>query len=512
VSLWEAVLPEELLRLPDELARVDALLDDEAFFGPFEEFFDPRIGRPSTPMETYLRLMFLKFRYRLGYETLCREVSDSFTWRRFCRIPFDGAVPHPTTLMKLTTRCGSTAVNGLNRALLAKAVEAKVVRTGRVRADTTVVPANVSYPTDSGLLAKSVRRIGANVKRIHAAGGAVRTRVRDRSRSAGTKAHGIAARLRSRAQVGRDEAKAGVQKITGDLAGLARAAVTDARKVLVNARRAANRARTKAAELAAAGVVDAAVGRRRGRLVRAVNDLKRLIEATERIIEQTRLRIRGVMPYGATRVVSLHDIQTRPIAKGRLGKPVEFGYKAQFVDNDDGIVLDHNVELGNPTDAPQLAPAIDRIIEQTGRAPRVVTADRGYGEAAVDRQLLDRGVRNVVIPRKGQPGKARRDVEHRRTFRRQVKWRTGCEGRVSSLKRQYGWDRTRIDSLEGARTWAGQGVFTSNLVKIAALTSPVPTISSTGGAAANRSPSSPIPRAGTNKDSRDTDGQRSTRR
>jgi len=76
VSLWEAVLPEELLRLPDELARVDALLDDEAFFGPFEEFFDPRIGRPSTPMETYLRLMFLKFRYRLGYETLCREVSD----------------------------------------------------------------------------------------------------------------------------------------------------------------------------------------------------------------------------------------------------------------------------------------------------------------------------------------------------------------------------------------------------------------------------------------------------
>ena len=147
VSLWEAVLPAELLRLPEELARVDELLDDEAFFGPFEEFFDPRIGRPSTPMEVYLRLMFLKFRYRLGYETLCREVSDSFTWRRFCRIPFDGAVPHPTTLMKLTTRCGSRAVDGLNRALLAKAVEAKVVRTSPVRADTTVVPANVAYPT-----------------------------------------------------------------------------------------------------------------------------------------------------------------------------------------------------------------------------------------------------------------------------------------------------------------------------------------------------------------------------
>ena len=179
------------------------------------------------------------------------------------------------------------------------------------------------------------------------------------------------------------------------------------------------------------------------------------------------------MPDGATRVVSLHDMQARPIAKGRLGKPVEFGYKAQFVDNDDGIVLDHNVELGNPPDAPQLAPAIDRIIEQTGRTPRVVTADRGYGEAGIDRQLVDRGVGNVVIPRKGKPGKARREIEHGRAFRRHVKWRTGCEGRVSSLMRQYGWDRTRIDSLEGARTWAGQGVFTNSLVKIANLSSPV---------------------------------------
>ena len=122
VSLWEATLPAELLRLPEQLARVDELLDDEAFFGPFREFFDPRFGRPSTPMEVYLRLMFLKFRYRLGYEALCREVADSFTWRRFCRIPFHVAVPHPTTLMKLTTRCGPKAVDGLNRALLAKAV------------------------------------------------------------------------------------------------------------------------------------------------------------------------------------------------------------------------------------------------------------------------------------------------------------------------------------------------------------------------------------------------------
>jgi len=152
VSLWEAVLPPEVLRLPEELARVDVLLDDPAFFVPFVPFFDPHVGRPSTPMETYLRMMFLKFRYRLGYESLCSEVSDSITWRRFCRIPIDGKVPHPTTLMKLTTRCGTAAVDGCNEALLTKAADAKLLRTNRLRADTTVVPADVAYPTDSGLL------------------------------------------------------------------------------------------------------------------------------------------------------------------------------------------------------------------------------------------------------------------------------------------------------------------------------------------------------------------------
>jgi transposase, IS5 family len=137
-SLWESLLPEEVLRLPAELARVDALLDDLAFFAPFARHFDPLIGRPSTPVECYLRLMFLKFRYRLGYESLCAEVSDSITWRRFCRIPLDGRVPHPTTLMKLTSRCGEDAVAGLNEALWAKAAAAKLLRTVRVRADTTV--------------------------------------------------------------------------------------------------------------------------------------------------------------------------------------------------------------------------------------------------------------------------------------------------------------------------------------------------------------------------------------
>jgi IS5 family transposase len=427
------------------------------FFAPFAPYFDPRIGRPSIPMETYLRLMFLKFRYRLGFESLCREVADSISWRRFARIPIDARLPHPTTLMKITTRCGDAAVTGLNEALLAKATAAKLLRTEKVRADTTVVEADVAYPTDSGLLAKAVGAMARTVDRVKAAGGATRTRARDRRRSAGRRARSIASKLRLRGEQQRDQAQAAVRRITGELAGIAEQAIRDADAVIGNAKRALRRATGQRR------------GQRRGQLRRAINDLDTIVRRTRRVVAQTRARLAGVMPASSARLVSLHDVDARPIRKGRLGRPVEFGYKAQLVDNADGVILDHNVEIGNPADAPQLAPAIERIARRTRRTPRAVTADRGYGEASVERDLHDLGVRTVAIPRKGKPSAARREFEHRRAFRDKVKWRTGSEGRINHIKRSYGWNRTELTGINGARTWCGHGVLAHNLVKIAAL-------------------------------------------
>ena len=212
-----------------------------------------------------------------------------------------------------------------------------------------------------------------------------------------------------------------------------------------------------------------ATGQRKGRLHRAINDLETLMGRTERVVAQARSRLAGVMPESASRVVSLHDVEARPIRKGRLGKPVEFGYKAQIVDNVDGVVLDHNVEVGNPPDAPQLTPAITRITDRAGKTPRAVTADRGYGEASVERDLHELGVRSVAIPRKSKPGAERREFEHRRAFREKVKWRTGSEGRINHMKRSYGWNRTELTGINGARTWCGHGVFAHNLVKIGTL-------------------------------------------
>ncbi|HEY1443116.1 MAG TPA: ISNCY family transposase [Mycobacterium sp.] len=451
--MWDAILPSELLVLPTELARVDALLDDPVFFAPFAAYFDARIGRPSIPVETYLRLMFLKFRYRLGYELLCREVADSISWQRFCRIPLGMRVPHPTTLMKITSRCGDDAVAALNEALLVKAATGKLLRTDKVRADATVVEADVGYPTDSGLLAKGIGAMARSVARVKTLGAASRTRARDRRRSAGRRARSIASKLRLRGQQQRDQAQAAVRRITGELAGIAEAAVGEATAVLRNARR----------------VLRTATGARKGQLQQAINHLDTVMGRTQRVVAQTRSRLAGVMPESAHRVVSLHDVDARPIRKGRLGKPVEFGYKAQIVDNADGVVLDHTVVIGNPADSGQLAPAIERITRRTGRPPRAVTADRGYGLASVEADLHQLGVRTVAIPRMSNTGPARREFEHRRAFRDKIKWRTGSEGRINHLKRSYGWNRTHLTGINGARTWCGHGVFAHNLVKISAL-------------------------------------------
>jgi transposase, IS5 family len=452
-TLWDAILPSELLVLPTELGRVDALLDDPVFFAPFAGYFDARIGRPSIPVETYLRLMFLKFRYRLGYELLCREVADSISWQRFCRIGFGSRVPHPTTLMKITSRCGDEAVAGLNEALLTKAAAGKLLRTDKVRADTTVVEADVGYPTDSGLLAKAVGAMARTVVRIKSLGGAARTRVRDRRRSAGRRARSIASKLRLRGQQQRDQAQAAVRRITGELADIAAATIDEATAVVHNAKRA----------------LRWATGVRKGRLQQAINHLNKVMARTEKVVAQTRSRLAGVMPESATRMVSLHDADARAIRKGRLGKPVEFGYKAQVLDNADGVILDHTVEVGNPSDAAQLAPAIERVSRRTARPPRAVTADRGYGVASVEHDLHQLGVQNVAIPRMSKTSTVRREFEHRRAFRNKIKWRTGSEGRINHLKRSYGWNRTELTGIEGARTWCGHGVFAHNLVKISAL-------------------------------------------
>jgi transposase, IS5 family len=297
-TIWELVLPEEAKRPPAELLRVDAYLDDECFIAPWRPLLDRRLGRPSVPIDTLLRLVYLKHRYGLGYETLCREVADSISWRRFCRIPLDRPVPHPTTLVKLIRRAGPETIEQLNAALVAKLTAGKLLRARKLRVDTTVVEADIDYPTDADLLEQAVRKLGGLVRRIKDRGAASRTRFRDRGRAAGRRMKQLARTLRRRT----GGAMAEVDRLTGEVADIARRSLRQVQVVGRNARR--------------------ALGRRPDdrRLGRLVGELQATIAATERLLAQTDQRLAGnrVIP---DRLVSLADPDARPIRKGKPRAP-----------------------------------------------------------------------------------------------------------------------------------------------------------------------------------------------
>jgi IS5 family transposase len=436
-SLWEAVLPDELRELPPELGKVDAILEDDRFLAPFRSRLTATIGRPTIPIETYLRLMYLKHRYGLGYETLCREVCDSFTWRRFCRIAIDGRVPDPTTLMKLTKRLGPELLEELNEELLTLAVERRVLRSRRLRVDTTFVEADIRSPTDSGLCAHAVSRLTRLAKRIKAVGLAPQSRLRDRRRSVGKRVRAIsAARVRGR------QSLATIDRLTGEIAVRAKQTVREARALARAARSAARRKRASVA---------------------LVERLERELEAAEQILAQTDLRLAGQRTI-PNRRVSLIDPDARPIRMGSPRRPTEFGYKARVADTAEGFVIVDVPDRGGPVDGSLLDGAIAKA-KRSGMQVRSVYADRGFGTSTGDAALTKHRIRDPVIPRQQRAGPR----EHSRSWRRRYRFRNGLEGRISQLKRK-GLRRTRLRSLEGAQTWVGGIALAHNLQRMALLT------------------------------------------
>jgi IS5 family transposase len=446
-SAWDALLPPEVRRLPDELARIDAYLDDERFITPWRALFAARLGRPCIPVQTVLRLLYLKHRYQLGYRTLCREVADSISWRRFCHIGLDQPVPHPTTLVKLVGRAGPKTINQLNAALLARLAGERVLRCRKLRIDTTVVEADIDHPTDADLLEHAVRTLGGLVRGVHARGAATHTPFRDRSRAAGRRLKQISRTLRRR--TGR--APAEIDRLTAQVAAIARRTLAQAERVARNARR--------------------TLGRRPGdgRLRRLVARLEETTTQTHRLLDQTRQRLRGNRVIH-DRLISLADPDARPIRKGKPHKPTEFGYTLLLAEDERGFVADHQLSKGNPADAPQLLPAVRRVAALRGRPPGTVVADRGFGYAANDRALAQLGVRRIGLQRTGTPSRSRRELEQTRAFKRMRNWRVGIEARISHLKRSFGLRRTRLRRLAGAQTWVGLGIFAYNLQQMTVVT------------------------------------------
>jgi len=449
-TLWDRLLPALVRQLPDKLAAVDRLLHDPQLLLPFRRRWaelhagkPPPKGRPTIPMATYLRVMVLKQRYGWGYETLLQEVSDSLHLRRFCLIPLVENVPHESTVRKLTRRLGADLVDELIRGLIEKALRERRFRPRALRADSTVVEADIRYPTDTGLCADAVKRLAREARKLRHAIPTVCETVQDRSRAVGRRLRALGRSLRRRT----GEAASAVERLTEQAATLVRASLREAQRVLEAARRARSRAR---------GITQRA--RRQ-----AIHRLEETMALAERVVQQIRQRFADEKI--AHRLVSFADTEARPVRRGKRARPNEFGYVVQLAEVTEhtrrgarGLLLPPKLRPGS-THENTLLPETVAELTQLKISLREAAFDAGFHPDTTQHVLSEVGA-DVFIVGTHHPGS-------RRTRRRLARYRVGSEGRIAHLKRQYGAGRSRLRGTTGAHIWESWAVLAYNLDTLA---------------------------------------------
>jgi IS5 family transposase len=446
-ELFDGWIPPALLALSDELAFADEALSDARVLEPFlakAKFH----GRPSVPIATYLRLMYLKERYQMSYEVLVKEVSDSYKWRKFAHLPFTGKVPEHTTLIKLTGRYGEGAVRNVHDTVVRRAAEAKVIRGRKMRLDTTVTESNIHHPTDTGLLADGMRVVTRTVKKIKEV---VKLKVCFRDRTRTVKKHMIilAKFLKGKS----DKVKKGLRTTKEKMLAISEAVAAKARKVLRELKSSKLQIKEGASKI---------------RLALLPSELKRWLELLKQIQKQTRTVLGGNV-HIPNRLISLFDPGARPIQKGKLFPKTEFGRKVLIQEAEKGIVTDYQVHEGNPPDQPMLEPGLDKHKEIFGHDPTDVAADRGFHASGQDERLHERGITHVSIPVKGNKDGRRQRTEKSAWFKGLQAWRAGGEGKISLLKRKYGLRRTKVRGTVPTEIALGWGLIAHNLVMLSRL-------------------------------------------
>jgi len=324
------------------------------------------------------------------------------------------------------------------------AKQAKVTTGRKLRLDATCVQTTIHHPTDSGLLVDSVRVLSRLVKRakplvaeqLQNVGSACRSRLRS-ARQAAQRLHRL---LRRKSEEKIEQQKAHYRK----LIETAEQMVRQTERVVHVLEQQTETASKQLHEQA-----------------------ERVVPLIKRVIAQTRSRVlEGKKVASADKVLSLFEPHTRAIPRHKGGAEVEFGRHVILDEVDGGIVTRYEI-LEQPHEHGQAVEAVTHHRRVFGRAPRLVAGDRGVHSADTEEVLTSAGVKLVAIPASGKLSEERQALEHTRRWKRGYRWRAGIEGRIASLRRDYGWRRSGYHGPAGMERWLGLGVMASNLRRIA---------------------------------------------
>jgi IS5 family transposase len=430
------------------MRHADQALEDEALLTMIQQELMKRCkksktrGRKATPAEVLLRMLLLKHVRDWSFETLAREVRANLVYREFTRI---GAqkVPDDKTLGNLARQLGPELIEKIHARVVGIAIQNKVATGQNMRVDTTVVETNIHYPTDSTLLGDGVRVLTRLMKRVTQVAGQAGTKFRNRTRAVRLKVLAIARASRNKTKAGQQKMKEAYVK----LLEVTSRVVGDAKKFAREIRERVKNGNHKI-------------------LRKAKKQLEQMIPRVQQVLRQTRERVVRGNTKAADKIFSLFEPHTELIRKGKAHKQNEFGQLILLQEAENQIITGYQVCEQRPADSTLFLPALAKHVEIFGRAPRQVAADAGFFSAANESKAEAMGVRRVSIPSHSTKSQTRKARQKKPWFKELQKWRTGCEGRISVIKRRHGLERSRYKGSHGIQRWVGLGVIADNLIQI----------------------------------------------
>ena len=431
LSFAEGFLDPSLFELNDELINVDELLQNRSFLKPFEDKFHETMGRPGTPVDTYLRMMYLKFRWGLSYEEVECEVRERLPWRYFCKLSLMDPVPDSTTLIKLNQKFGDELIDELNKKLVKHLIKTKKIAPRKIRIDSTTIESHIIYPNDVGLVHSVVRTLTQTSKKLG-------EKITNHTRATKKRLAQIGASLKSTSKNKKEQA----QKTLREVTKFAEETLTQCKTIVKKWSKKADKLTPKQKK--------------------QFKQFTDYVENSEQILEQTYQKLEGETKI-SDRIVSLYDPEARPIRRGKLKQPNEFGRTAYLAQDESGIIVHYELQEGCPSDKTEAVPFIKRMKKQIKTVPKEAALDKGFYTSDNIDALKSLGIKHVGIPKIGRLTSQERRHQKKQWFKRLRNFRCGIEASISMLKRQFSFGRPLVRGTARVASWIGYSILSYNL-------------------------------------------------
>jgi IS5 family transposase len=400
-------------------------------------------GREGIAPDRLLRCIVLKHIRGWSYRELHRELRASLLYRRFTRF-YEDPIPDFSNLCRAFALFGKEGTEQIQQRIVQQAIEASIIAGKKLRTDTTAVETNIHHPTDSSLLADSLRVMNRYLQRIAQGCQESALRIVDHARAAKHRVLEIGRAARTFTQAGQEQLKQSYKKLIGLTQGV----------------------RVQAAAALQALQDGHLVARQEAlfKVVAAEASLKHYLPLVEKVITQSQARIFRAQTRHPDKILSLFEPHSVVIRKGKAHKPNEFGRLVRIDEVENGLVSNYAVASGNLCDQQQWVPALEAHLELFGQAPRLAAADRGFWSSANEKAALQLGVKQVVLPACGRLSSYRAARQKQRWFRHGQGWRAGIEARLSTLKHRFDMERALYKGEIGFERHVGWCIIAHNLV------------------------------------------------